>query len=240
VAELRETAACHLIKLLKASKGKLPVRDIEENINSEDIHFPNTTLVAIENTVNKAGGSCYTLDEIRAIAELCKKEHLKLHLDGARLFNALITTGDDPKEYGRYFDTISICLSKGLGAPVGSVLLCKNEYARKARRIRKVFGGGMRQAGYLAAVGIYALDNNIERMSEDHRRAKRLGEELENLFFVEEVYPVETNIVHPPCNNGAHRFAQLGNPDRAPFPSVRHRHESAFPPVWLSLLPPII
>jgi threonine aldolase len=189
-------------KLLKASKGKLAVRDIEENINSEDIHFPNTTLVAIENTVNKAGGSCYTLDEIRAIAELCKKEHLKLHLDGARLFNALVKTGDDPNEYGKYFDTISICLSKGLGAPVGSVLLCKNDYARKARRIRKVFGGGMRQAGYLAAAGIYALDNNIERMREDHRRAKRLGEELENLSFVEEVYPVETNIVIFKLSNG--------------------------------------
>lgn len=182
-------------KLLKGQRGKLDVRDIEENVNADDIHFPATTLVELENTVNKAAGSCYTLQEIATISEFCKNTNLKLHLDGARVFNALVYTGDNAAEYGKHFDTISICLSKGLGAPVGSVLLVKEELSRKARRMRKVFGGGMRQGGYLAAAGIYALDNNLERLREDHLRAEKLAEALKGRSFVEEVLPVETNIV---------------------------------------------
>lgn len=182
-------------KLLKGQSGKLTVDDIQDNINPDDIHFPKSALVALENTVNKAGGSCYRVEEIKPIAEFCRKHDIKLHLDGARLFNALVATGDDPKKYGQLFDTISVCLSKGLGAPVGSVLLCNEEYAKRARRIRKVFGGGMRQAGYIAAAGVYALDNHIDRMTEDHLRAKKLKEVLEKVGFVDDVYPVETNIV---------------------------------------------
>jgi threonine aldolase len=182
-------------KLLKGDRGKLTAEDVRENVNVDDIHFPKSSLVSLENTVNKAGGSYYKLEEIVPISTLCKEAGLKLHLDGARLFNALVETGDDPKEYGQIFDTISICLSKGLGAPVGSVLLCRHDLAMKARRRRKVFGGGMRQAGYMAAAGIYALDNNIDRMSEDHERARKLGHALQDLNFVEYVYPVETNII---------------------------------------------
>ncbi|MGK7389499.1 MAG: threonine aldolase family protein [Candidatus Cyclobacteriaceae bacterium M2_1C_046] len=182
-------------KLLKGDRGKLSVQDIEENINADDIHFPATTLVELENTVNKAGGSCYTLDEIAKISELCRNKGLKLHLDGARVFNALVATGDNAAEYGKHFDTISICLSKGLGAPVGSVLLVKKELEKKARRMRKVFGGGMRQGGYLAAAGIYALDNHLGRLREDHLKAEKLAEALQGRAFVEEVLPVETNIV---------------------------------------------
>lgn len=183
-------------RLIKGQRGKLNVQDIEENINnSEDVHAALTTLVSLENTVNKAGGSCYSLKEIAAISEFCQNKGLRLHMDGARVFNALVVTGDNATEYGKHFDTISICLSKGLGAPVGSVLLVKNEYAKKARRMRKVFGGGMRQGGYLAAAGIYALDNNLERLREDHLRAEKLAEALEGRSYVKNVLPVETNIV---------------------------------------------
>lgn len=182
-------------KLLKGGRGKLTADDVRENVNVDDIHFPKSSLVSLENTVNKAGGSYYKLEEIAAISASCKKAGLKLHMDGARLFNALAETGDDPEEYGQHFDTISICLSKGLGAPVGSVLLCRHDLSKRARRMRKVFGGGMRQAGYLAAAGIYALNNNVQRMQEDHVRARSLGKALESLPSIEHVYPVETNIV---------------------------------------------
>ncbi|MEO6301528.1 MAG: beta-eliminating lyase-related protein, partial [Bacteroidia bacterium] len=149
----------------------------------------------LENTVNRAGGSYYTLDQIKPIAELCKKNNLKLHLDGARVFNALAESGESTKETGKYFDSISICLSKGLGAPIGSLLLGETEFIKKARKVRKIFGGGMRQAGILAAAGLYALKNNVTRLKEDHARAKKIGEVLSKLPYVESVLPVYTNIV---------------------------------------------
>jgi threonine aldolase len=183
------------VKTVDAPRGKLFVKDIEENINPDDQHYPRTSVVGLENTVNRAGGSVYSLSEIRPLSEFARSRGLRLHLDGARLFNALIETGDDPKEYGRYFDTISICLSKGLGAPVGSVLLCRKEFEKTARRVRKVFGGAMRQAGYLAAAGVYALDHHVARLKEDHKRARVLGETLSGLPAVRGVMPVETNIV---------------------------------------------
>jgi threonine aldolase len=165
------------------------------------VHFPETKLVALENTCNKGGGTFYTLEEIAAISEVCKSHGLALHLDGARVFNALIASDTKAKDYGLYFDSISVCLSKGLGAPVGSVLLGTKEFIKKARRIRKVFGGGMRQAGYLAAACIYALDHNIERLHEDHRKAKAMEEALLQTDYVESVLPVETNIVIFKLNN---------------------------------------
>ncbi len=183
------------VKLVDAPFGKLSVTDIEENINPDDQHYPRTSVVGIENTVNRAGGSVYKLTEIRSLSEYARKKGLRLHLDGARLFNALVETGDDSQGYGKYFDTISICLSKGLGAPVGSVLVCRKEFEKAARRVRKVFGGAMRQAGYLAAAGIYALDHHIGRLKEDHKRAKVLGETLSKLPFVRSVLPVATNIL---------------------------------------------
>ena len=183
------------VRLLNAPRGILTAEMIEEEINEENIHYPNSSLVVLENTVNKGGGACYTLDQIEPIHTLCNIKGLKLHLDGARLFNALVATGDKAAAYGKYFDGISICLSKGLGAPVGSVLLGTKDTIGKARKIRKVFGGGMRQAGFLAAAGIYALDHHIDRLASDHHHAKVLAQVLEKLSFVKGVMPVETNIL---------------------------------------------
>ncbi|HKR04914.1 MAG TPA: GntG family PLP-dependent aldolase [Bacteroidia bacterium] len=183
------------VRLLKGDRGRLNAKDIEENINPDNIHHPVTAVVTLENTSNKGGGSYYSLQNIKEIKEVCHRHQLKLHLDGARIFNALEETKDAPSETGKYFDTISVCLSKGLGAPVGSVLLSSKENIRKAKRVRKVFGGGMRQAGFLAAAGIYALDHNIERLKDDHKRAKIIGDEIKKLPFVEELFPVDTNII---------------------------------------------
>ncbi len=183
------------VRLLEGERGKLTAEMIRENINPDDIHYARTRLVCLENTVNKGGGSCYKLSEIAPITQLSKENNLKIHLDGARLANAIIATGNSTKEYGKHFDTISLCLSKGLGAPVGSLLLGSKDDVKQARRIRKVFGGGMRQAGYLAAAGIFALQNNMERMEIDHQHAKEMGKVLETLPNVERVLPIETNIV---------------------------------------------
>jgi len=182
-------------KLLKGDNGRLTASQIEVAINPDDVHFPETQLVSLENTCNKGGGTIYELDEIKKIRTLCNDKKLKLHLDGARIFNAIVEADYSAKDIGVEFDTISVCLSKGLGAPVGSLLLGTKTAIKKARRIRKLFGGGMRQAGYMAAAGIYALENNIERLTEDHQRAKQLGNALENLSYVKRVWPVYTNIV---------------------------------------------
>lgn len=183
------------VKLLTGDLGKITASQVAESINPDDVHAPETTLVSLENTMNKGGGSIYTLDEVRPIQALCQEKGLKLHLDGARLFNALVETGDAPAEWGNLFDTISICLSKGLGCPIGSVLLGSKADIKRARKVRKVFGGGMRQAGFLAAAGIYALDHQVARLKEDHRRARALGEFLMKAPYVVEVLPVATNIV---------------------------------------------
>lgn len=182
-------------RLLNGDRGRLTAEMIEPEINAENIHFPRTNLVVLENTVNKGGGSCYTLNDIAPIAGLCKKRDLKLHLDGARIFNALANTGDKSVDYGKYFNGISVCLSKGLGAPVGSVLLADAVTIKYARRVRKVLGGGMRQAGFLAAAGIYALDNHVERLKIDHAHARILADELAKCSWVTNVLPADTNIV---------------------------------------------
>jgi threonine aldolase len=184
------------VRLLEGQHGRFTAEQVEQNINKrEDAHFPLSRLVSVENTVNKGGGGCWSLAELTTIRATCHRHGLAFHLDGARLFNALIAKGESPAQYGALFDTISICLSKGLGAPVGSLLLGSREYIRRAHRIRKVFGGGMRQAGFLAAAGIHALDHHVERLAEDHRKAARLGVELEASAAVAELAPIETNIV---------------------------------------------
>ncbi len=183
------------VKLLDGDLGKISAEQVKAAINPDDVHAPETTLVSLENTMNKGGGSIYTLDEVKPIRKICDENGLKLHLDGARLFNALVESGENPTDWGSQFDTISICLSKGLGCPVGSLLLGTKSDIKRARKVRKVWGGGMRQAGFLAAAGIYALDNHVERLSEDHARASALGEMLLKLSFVSEVFPVATNIV---------------------------------------------
>lgn len=183
-------------RLLSGNRGRLSVSEIKDNINnSNDVHQPTTSVVALENTVVREAGSYYTLNEIQSISAFARQHGLKMHLDGARIFNALAETGDEARAYGAYFDTISVCLSKGLGAPVGSVLLVKKELEKNARRMRKVFGGGMRQAGFLAAGGQYALQHHVGRLKEDHHRAKKLGEALSACSWVNSVMPVDTNIV---------------------------------------------
>jgi threonine aldolase len=183
------------VKLLDGDRGRITAAEIEDNIRPVDLHAPLSSLICLENTVNKGGGSYYTLDQVAPIRGLARKYNLGMHLDGARIFNALAETCEKPADVGQYFDTISVCLSKGLGAPVGSLLLGGEKLIAKAKRVRKVLGGAMRQAGYLAAAGIYALDNNIERLKEDHERARELGDCLSSLPFVEELLPVDTNIV---------------------------------------------
>lgn len=183
------------VRLLNGERGILTPELIEPEINDTNIHYPDSSLVVLENTVNKGGGACYTLSQIEPIHTLCNIKGLKLHLDGARIFNALVATGDKAKDYGKYFDGISICLSKGLGAPVGSVLLGSRETIKKATKIRKAFGGGMRQAGFLAAAGIYAVDHHVARLGVDHQHAFALSEALNQVSYVSSVMPVETNIV---------------------------------------------
>jgi len=183
------------VRLLYGELGCFTAADVEENINPPNDHYPLTKLVSAENTVNRGSGSIFPINELRKIRMVCNDHQLAYHLDGARLFNALVETHESPDEYGELFDSISICLSKGLGAPVGSVLTGSHEFIKKAHRIRKVLGGGMRQAGFLAAAGIYALDHHIERLAEDHQRAAYLSQILESLHFVEEIMPVKTNII---------------------------------------------
>jgi threonine aldolase len=182
--------------LLDGPRGMISAADILAHINPpEDIHRPTTTLVEVENTMNKGGGAVYPFPVLEGISAVCREKGLKLHLDGARLFNAMAAGERKPKDFSRLFDTISVCLSKGLGAPVGSVLTGDREFIRRARRARKTFGGAMRQAGYLAAAGIYALDHNVPLLTRDHERARHLGNVLENLPFVSAVLPVDSNII---------------------------------------------
>lgn len=183
------------VKLLPGDRGRINADQVLAAIQPDDVHRPVSKLVSLENTANRGGGSCYKWQDLVEIREVCSKHQLGFHLDGARLFNALVAKNETPQQYGELFDSISICLSKGLGAPVGSVLLGNKDFIKKARRFRKVFGGGMRQAGSLAAAGLYALQNNVARLAEDHRHAKLIEEALQKKSFVKEILPVETNII---------------------------------------------
>ena len=183
------------MKLLEGNHGKITAEQIAEAIEPDYDWLPVSRLVIIENTCNKGGGSIYRLEEIAPIRQLCELKGLALHLDGARLFNALVETQESPEAWGATFDSISICLSKGLGAPVGSLLLGDTAFIRRARRVRKVMGGGMRQAGYLAAAGLYALENHIDRLAIDNARARKVGELLAQQNYVSAVRPVQSNIV---------------------------------------------
>ncbi len=183
------------VNLVRGTHGKMTAEQVESAIKPIADWLPLSRLVVLENTANKGGGSYYTLEEIRPIRELCQKKGLALHLDGARIFNALVETGEHPLDVGAQFDSISVCLSKGLGAPVGSLLLGDTDFIRRARRVRKAMGGGMRQAGYLAAAGIYALDNHVGRLRDDNAHARILGELLGHLPYVGHIRPVQTNIV---------------------------------------------
>ncbi|WP_343603922.1 low-specificity L-threonine aldolase [Fluviicola sp.] len=183
------------VRLLQGNRGRLTASEIEKWIMPDDVHFPVTQLISLEDTANRGGGAVYDFAEIQKISRLAKEKHIPLHLDGARLFNALALNGVDLKTYAAQFDSISICLSKGLGAPVGSLLLGTTEFIHQARRVRKVMGGGMRQAGFLAAAGLFALKNNVVRLEEDHKHARLLEEAFLTCDWVENSLPVETNIV---------------------------------------------
>lgn len=196
------------VNLIDGDRGRINALQVLQAINANDVHKANSSLVCLENTCNRGGGSCYDFEDILAIKKICTENKLALHLDGARLFNALIAKQETAKQYGETFDSISICLSKGLGAPVGSVLLGTNPFIAKARRIRKVFGGGMRQAGFMAAAGLYALQHHIERLSIDHKHAKLIAQTLQTLAYVDEIKPVETNIIIFSCK-GKYTSKQL-------------------------------
>ena len=183
------------VKLLQGNRGRITASQILAAIHPEDVHKPISRLISLENTCNRGGGACYDFKEFEEIQKIAKTHHLGLHLDGARIFNAIVHKKEDSKQYGKVFDSISICLSKGLGAPVGSVLVGDAAFIKKARRWRKVFGGGMRQAGSLAAAGIYALDHHVDRLKQDHQKALLIKDALVKKDFVTEVFEVETNIV---------------------------------------------
>ncbi|HTL07920.1 MAG TPA: GntG family PLP-dependent aldolase [Chitinophagaceae bacterium] len=183
------------VKLLDGDRGRVTAAQVKNAINPDDVHKPRTSLVCLENTANRGGGSCYHCTDIMAIKSVCTEAGMALHLDGARLFNALVANHETPEHYGQMFDSISICLNKGLGCPIGSILIGNKKFIRQARRIRKVFGGGMRQAGFMAAAGLYALQHNIKRLELDHIHARQIAMELQQKPFVGNLLPVETNII---------------------------------------------
>lgn len=183
------------VRLIHGNNGMLTAQNVLDNINPDDVHFARTALVSLENTMNRGGGVCYDMAAMEAIKKVCDDHNLPLHLDGARVFNAMIKNGESPQAYGRIFDSISICLSKGLGAPVGSVLIGSKAFIKQAKRVRKVFGGGMRQAGMIAKAGWYALNHHVERLREDHVHAAQIAEALRTTKGVTAVQATETNIV---------------------------------------------
>ena len=199
-ASFNSGISCHLIE---GHRGMFTAKQAEAAINPPEFyHSPLTSLIEIENTTNKGGGACWDFEELKKIRKVADKHSLGYHLDGARLWNALVAKQESAKQYGDLFDTISVCLSKGLGCPVGSVLIGKSELMKGALRVRKILGGGMRQVGYLAAAGLYALDNHIERLNDDHKRAKEIGEVLSQMPLIKKVEPIETNIVIFELNDG--------------------------------------
>ncbi len=193
------------VRLLRGNRGRLNLEDVTKWVNPDDIHLPVTQLVSLEDTSNRGGGAIYDFEEIKKISSFCRENKMPIHLDGARLMNAMIENKIDLKEYASQFDSISLCLSKGLGAPVGSLLIGKKTFIKDARRVRKVFGGGMRQAGIIAAGGLFALKNNVDRLAEDHKHAKVLEATLNELPWVDSVLGVETNIVVVNLKNASDR-----------------------------------
>jgi threonine aldolase len=176
--------------------GIMTAEQVKGAIRPVDIHQPQTALVCLENTHNRAGGVVYPIDEIKKISALCKRRKIKMHLDGARLWNASVASGTSLKEYSKFFDSVMVCFSKGMGCPVGSVLVGNKEFIEKARRNRKMMGGGMRQAGILAGAGLYALKHNLKRMVEDHKRAKTLAQTISQIPKIRiDLASVQTNIV---------------------------------------------
>ncbi|EPR73656.1 L-allo-threonine aldolase [Winogradskyella psychrotolerans RS-3] len=198
-------------KLIDGHRGMFTAEQVKEAINPSAYYYSQTSLVEVENTTNKGGGACWDFEELENIKNVCKTNNLGFHLDGARLWNAMVAKNETTMQYGQLFDTVSVCLSKGLGCPIGSVLIGDAEIMKKSLSLRKLFGGNMRQVGYLAAAGLYALDNNIERLADDHKRAKEIGAELSKLSIIRKVEPIETNIVIFELNDGVDEAQFLNN-----------------------------
>ncbi|WP_179348986.1 threonine aldolase family protein [Winogradskyella pacifica] len=198
-------------KLIDGQRGMFTAEQVKEAINPSEYYYSQTSLVEVENTTNKGGGACWNFEELENIKNVCKTNNLGFHLDGARLWNAMVAKNETTMQYGQLFDTVSVCLSKGLGCPIGSVLIGDAEIMKKSLSLRKLFGGNMRQVGYLAAAGLYALDNNIERLADDHKRAKEIGAELSKLSIIRKVEPIETNIVIFELNDGVDEAQFLNN-----------------------------
>ncbi len=198
-------------KLIDGKRGMFTAEQVKEAINPSEYYYSQTSLVEVENTTNKGGGACWDFQELEKIKQVCKTNNLGFHLDGARLWNAMVAKNETTLQYGNTFDTISVCLSKGLGCPVGSVLVGGEEIMKKSLSLRKLFGGNMRQIGYLAAAGLFALDNNIERLADDHKRAKEIGAALSKLSIIKKVEPIETNIVIFELNDGVDEAQFLNN-----------------------------
>ena len=199
-------------KLIDGHRGMFTAEQVESSINPPDFyHSPLTTLVEVENTTNKGGGACWDFKELKKIKKVAQKHNLGYHLDGARFWNAIIAKGESPKQYGELFDTISVCLSKGLGCPMGSVLIGNKDLMKGALRVRKILGGGMRQVGFAAAAGLYALDHHFERLAEDHKKAKEIGEVLSQISAIKKVEPIETNIIIFELNNDVDENKFLNN-----------------------------
>lgn len=185
-----------MLRTIDGEMGAITAEQVEANIRPTSYHFAQTTLITLENTHNRAGGTIFALGQIKEISEVAKKHNIKMHLDGARLMNAVVATGIEAAEWASYFDSVSICLSKGLGAPVGSVVAGTEAFIERAHRYRKTYGGGMRQAGLLAAAGKYALENNVDRLAEDHTNALTFAESVASLEGINvELDWVQTNIV---------------------------------------------
>ncbi len=200
------------LRFVHGERGIIRPEQIAAVERPRDSHFARSRLVVIENTHNRGGGSVYPVETVRGIAETCREHGLRLHVDGARLFDACIATGARPADYARHADSVTICLSKGLGCPAGSVVAGSEEFVQRAHRVRKMVGGGMRQVGYLAAAGIYALENNIQRLAEDHANARLLADGVRNCKGLKLRYdPPETNMVYvevlPP--HSADQFRQV-------------------------------
>ena len=184
------------LHLIRGNKGVFTAEQVEDEIRVPDVHHPNVTVIAVENTHTQSGGTVFPLSEIKKIKKLADKHKIKMHLDGARLWNACIAKNISPQEYAASFDSLSVCLSKGLGAPIGSVVAGEEDFIFEARRVRKRLGGGMRQVGILAAAGIYALKNNYKRLKEDHENAKFLAQRLSEIDGLEiDMETVQTNLV---------------------------------------------
>jgi len=195
---------------LKGEHGFMDPDEITAHIRPDWYHYPKTSLVCIENTHNRAGGTIYPLDEIKQVSKVCRENNLKLHMDGARVFNASVESGVNVKDYASEVDSITFCFSKGLGAPIGSILCGEEDFITRAHKFRKILGGGMRQAGIIAAGALYALENNVERLKDDHKNAKHFAEEISKLpYVVIDMESVQTNIVIFNTTKDANRIREV-------------------------------